>query len=810
MDESLLQRIRAHMPRIRTPSGYSTVYNDQCMLSFDSPYSPGGLYVNMTTHQGFGEQWLDFDHKRSKCDLYVHFVHRKVPKEKNPADITKLGIGVEGGFDPENAFDTVKIHTLVVFPDKATVSLPCTELPEMVIQAANAIITHEGSAKSSRVTWEEDAYQTSKFAADLPQLHTGKKVSPDPKTWVDEETGEQSENLWLNLSTGHVGGGRRQMNAAGEWTGSGSALKHFEDTGRKYPLAVKLGTISARGADVYSYAEDEMVLDPKLADHLAHWGINMMQMEKTGKSMAEMNIDLNLQFESSRILENDKALQPITGAGFIGLENLGNSCYMNSVLQSLFAVKEVRTRYVDPAQRIFETAPAELEDDFPTQMAKVGSALYSDRYSEDLSVKGGNPNSVAVRPYGFKRLVGKGHPEFSSDRQQDAAEYFQFLLEYVSRAERQHGARLDGDLKLPDLFRFETEIRTECAQSGKVRYSLTENTTLDLPVPLECATNKTEFDEYRTKRQRVELDDAKKDAEPVLAKVPFEACLHKFAAKETITDFLSTATNAKGDAYKTVRMHSFPRYLVLQLRKFYIDTDWTAKKMEVDLVDVPDELDLEWLRGTGKRPGEEALPETSAAAAKAAAPEPDATVVAVVMSMGFSENAGKRAALATGNRSAEEAVDWVLAHVADADLNDPIGGNPAQAAAADPQHISMLEDMGFTAGQAAVALRECGSSVERAVEWLFSHADQLDAFCLQAGENPQPPAPLPPPAPGAEAKGNYRLVGFISHLGRNTACGHYVVHLRKNGQWVLFNDRKVGVSETLPRGMGYLYIYERV
>lgn len=39
----------------------------------------------------------------------------------------------------------------------------------------------------------------------------------------------------------------------------------------------------------------------------------------------------------------------------------------------------------------------------------------------------------------------------------------------------------------------------------------------------------------------------------------------------------------------------------------------------------------------------------------------------------------------------------------------------------------MLEDMGFTAGQAAVALRECGSSVERAVEWLFSHAAQLPA-----------------------------------------------------------------------------------
>jgi ubiquitin carboxyl-terminal hydrolase 5/13 len=31
---------------------------------------------------------------------------------------------------------------------------------------------------------------------------------------------------------------------------------------------------------VYSYAgdEDDMVLDPNLASHLAHWGINMMQV----------------------------------------------------------------------------------------------------------------------------------------------------------------------------------------------------------------------------------------------------------------------------------------------------------------------------------------------------------------------------------------------------------------------------------------------------------------------------------------------------------------------------------------------------
>lgn len=48
-----------------------------------------------------------------------------------------------------------------------------------------------------------------------------------------------------------------------------------------YPLAVKLGTITKDGkADVFSYDEDSMVEDPNLIAHLAHFGINIAQMEK--------------------------------------------------------------------------------------------------------------------------------------------------------------------------------------------------------------------------------------------------------------------------------------------------------------------------------------------------------------------------------------------------------------------------------------------------------------------------------------------------------------------------------------------------
>ena len=35
---------------------------------------------------------------------------------------------------------------------------------------------------------------------------------------------------------------------------------------------------------MYSYDEDSMVLDPKLSDHLSHFGINMMTMSKVSES----------------------------------------------------------------------------------------------------------------------------------------------------------------------------------------------------------------------------------------------------------------------------------------------------------------------------------------------------------------------------------------------------------------------------------------------------------------------------------------------------------------------------------------------
>eukprot|EP00013_Stygamoeba_regulata_P008730 CAMPEP_0177681098 /NCGR_PEP_ID=MMETSP0447-20121125/30529_1 /TAXON_ID=0 /ORGANISM="Stygamoeba regulata, Strain BSH-02190019" /LENGTH=875 /DNA_ID=CAMNT_0019190481 /DNA_START=77 /DNA_END=2704 /DNA_ORIENTATION=- len=835
--------VRDAVQAVRVPEVSDAVYTDECAYSFTTAENSSGLFTSLRSHCSFGLPHALRDaasSSASSCALYLWKRIRRVPKVKavtpaasesdvNDAEITKLAIGVEGGFQvEEDRWEGVQELAVALLHrgDKDTVRLfPWDEwkehLPSSVRDVIVALLARVDTSKLAPLAWQDDPPKESKYAKDLPQLDNGIKISPRPEDWKCAESGMR-ENLWLNLSTGYIGSGRRNFDGTG---GTGAALKHFEETGSKYPLVVKLGTITAQGADVYSYAPDEndAVLDPYLAEHLAHWGIDVMQQRKTAKTTDELSIALNKdhQFGGDRICESGKELEQVTGPGLIGMQNIGNSCYMNSVMQVLHSLPEVRERFEGHFERVYALArgPTDVE----TQLCKLGVALQDEKFSVDLSKKSNTDDSAPIEPFPrpvivpnlLKASVANGHPDFSSKEQQDAYEYLLHVISLLERLEHASGRKAEDTSK---LFKCLCEQRVECLQSNKVRYTQASNVGISLPIPMEAGVDKVEDvpaaaaaagaqEEQPSKKQKMESEE-----EPTKV-VPFDACLSAWLTPSVAGGFRSPVTNEYGDVSRRVRFSSFSKYLVIQMERFFLGPDWIPKKKMAEVA-VPEELDLSACLGTGLQPGEEELPEDANVAPELE--QPDAALVGELFAFGMgSENACKRAVLAVHNAGMEPAMNWLMDHMGDADINDPIpSSQPAVGGASDfvanEEALMLLQAMDFSVKHATLALKNCDNDGNRAAEWLFSRMDTLDTLLAEEENSNVAAAPQESKAEERCVNGKYDMVAVISHIGKNTGSGHYVCHIKKeDGKWYFFNDESVFLSQEPPLDLGYVYLFRR-
>lgn len=83
---------------------------------------------------------------------------------------------------------------------------------------------------------------------------------------------------------------------------------------------------------------------------------------------------------------------------------------------------------------------------------------------------------------GFKALIGKGHEEFSTMKQQDSEEFFTHLLKVLRRTLKRTQDSTN-ELDPTKVFTFVMEQRLQCTSCHRVRYRNDELDTVSVAVP---------------------------------------------------------------------------------------------------------------------------------------------------------------------------------------------------------------------------------------------------------------------------------------------------------------------------------------
>ena len=492
------------------------------------------------------------------------------------------------------------------------------------------------------------------------------------------------------------------------------------------------------------------------------------------------------------------------------------------------------------------TPPTKAPEDVLCQTTKLAMALTSGAFAKTISQENGgkkngdddeNDPKYRLAPRMLKHAVGRNHVDFRTGQQQDAAQFLQYYVEQLDRAELASAAALkkndDGEPfhVASHLFQFATTARMVCQADRKIKYKESAPETLwSLRIPMEKATTDssvTSPDAKKLKADESNVDTKKVDEEKPVPRIAFSTCVEEWASETVVDDMRwSHLHDAKHPASQKLRFSNFPRYLIVQLQRYTLGPDWSPIKLEVN-VDMPEEIDLTPYKSKGPMEGEDLVPAEPEISKKPDPPQTiDETALAQLMDMGFSLNSCKRALNAVGGSNVEAAMGWVFEHNTDPDFNDPLPEDAvatvspvtASNSSVDESVVqSLVESLGcFTADQIRAALQETNGAADRAADWLFSHMDDLDGAiaalqnkqsCGDSGTVSSESLSKIPLEDGTS--GNYVLTGMISHIGKNTGSGHYVTHLKKGGQWVIFNDEKVALSSKPPLEHAYMYLFQR-
>ncbi|KAF9402267.1 Ubiquitin carboxyl-terminal hydrolase 16, partial [Podila epigama] len=211
------------------------------------------------------------------------------------------------------------------------------------------------------------------------------------------------ETLWMCLSCGDINCGRAHKE---------HAVSHHTDHKTEHPLAVNLASM-----DCWCYECDDQIVPAK--------GRNPLVQE----CQAVISKILQSRLTKARARNNKSALidaAPKANVFAPGLQNLGNTCFFNSVMQVLAETKSLKRVLSDPARSGF---PVSLSATTESGLGPLTTTF------KDLLFKMWKQSGGSITPRDLFTQIAKKWKVFRGMRQQDSQELMRYLFDGIKEEE---------------------------------------------------------------------------------------------------------------------------------------------------------------------------------------------------------------------------------------------------------------------------------------------------------------------------------------------------------------------------------------
>ncbi|KAJ3097936.1 Ubiquitin carboxyl-terminal hydrolase 21 [Phlyctochytrium bullatum] len=277
--------------------------------------------------------------------------------------------------------------------------------------------------------------------------------------------------------------------------------------------------------------------------------------------------------------------QPNSPRGLVGLANLGNTCFMNSILQCIFSC-ELLAGY-------FLSGDYKSHINFKSPLKGQLATAFAEAMKEIMKVVG--DNGKVYNPSNLKKYVQYWAPQFAGYDQQDAQEFLRFMLDGLHEDLNRVSSRpkftyKDTDVDvLTDVEKARFSWARYHAASSSLIFDIFGGQLQSTVTCLSCGQLSTTFDTFWD----LSLPIPKNRSRGSDKECNILDCLREFAMEEVLEELYKCAgCKSNQKASKSLRLYRCPEVLVLHLKRFSY-TMYSREKIETRVVFPLDQLSLE-------------------------------------------------------------------------------------------------------------------------------------------------------------------------------------------------------------------------